>query len=127
MGDLSPKWAEAWVERYVKAWNSNEPQAIGDLFTRDAEYLTEPHARPWIGRDDIVRQWLDRRDEPGDTTFDFHVLVATDGLAIIRGRARYKSTGVVYENLWEVYSEDGTTCNRFVEWWMENKSTDNGS
>ncbi len=123
---MSATWAEEWVGRYVEAWNTNEPQAIADLFSSDARYFTEPHARPWAGRDDIVGQWLERRDEPGDTAFEFSVLVATDAVAIVRGQTRYKSTGVLYENLWEIYSGDGSTCHKFVEWWMENKSTDDG-
>ena len=56
---------EAWVDGYVRAWNSNDPAAIGALFSEDAAYYTEPYRAPWRGREEIVRQWLDRKDEPG--------------------------------------------------------------
>nr|BFE80771.1 hypothetical protein GCM10020093_033720 [Planobispora longispora] len=35
----------AWIDGYVKAWNSNDPEHIGDLFTEDAEYYTAPSTR----------------------------------------------------------------------------------
>ena len=54
-GDMSGEPADrvkAWVERYVQAWNSNDPAAIGSLFTEDAAYHTEPYSQPWRpGRD----------------------------------------------------------------------------
>ena len=31
-----------WIEGYVRAWNSNDPDDIGSLFTMDAEYSTAP-------------------------------------------------------------------------------------
>ena len=40
----------AWVDGYVRAWNSNDPAAIGALFTEDAAYHTEPYGEPWRGR-----------------------------------------------------------------------------
>jgi hypothetical protein len=38
--------ARAWVEGYVRAWNSNDPAAIGALFSEDAAYHTEPYGEP---------------------------------------------------------------------------------
>ena len=63
----------AWVERYVRAWNSNDPDEIGGLFTQAAEYRHTPFAEPWQGRDEIVRQWLARRDAPAANSHIGHV------------------------------------------------------
>ena len=30
--------ANAWLNRYIEAWKSYDPQAIGDLFSEDAVY-----------------------------------------------------------------------------------------
>ena len=76
----------AWIDGYVRAWNSNERDDIVRLFTEDARYLTEPHAQPWVGHDGIVEGWLDSKDEPGDTTFEFDVLAVEGPLAIVEGR-----------------------------------------
>jgi hypothetical protein len=32
----------AWVERYVRAWETNDPAAIGDLFAEHALYYPTP-------------------------------------------------------------------------------------
>ena len=38
----------AWLNRYIDAWRSYDPQAIGDLFTEGATYRnTSPGASRW--------------------------------------------------------------------------------
>src|SRR5687767_5642522 len=61
MEDAQARRVQAWIDGYVRAWNSNDPADIRALFTQDAAYLSEPYSRPWRGQDEIVRQWLDRR------------------------------------------------------------------
>ena len=112
---------EDWVRSYIKAWNSNDPDDIADLFTPHARYFTEPFARPWVGPREIVDGWLERRDKPGDTSFEFQILAAAPEIGIVKGRTHYKSTGTVYANLWEVRLGHGDRCREFVEWWMEEK------
>ena len=111
-----------WVERYVAAWNSNEPDEVAALFTPDGRYQTEPFADPWVGREAIVAGWLEAKDEPGDTSFDYEVLVTAPELGIVKGTTRYRSTGKVYANLWEIQLAPDGAANSFVEWWMEDKS-----
>ncbi|MCD6031490.1 MAG: hypothetical protein K0S78_3664 [Thermomicrobiales bacterium] len=41
----------AWVERYVNAWETNDPTAIGDLFAEHARYHPAPDTEPWRERD----------------------------------------------------------------------------
>ena len=112
---------ERWVERYVRAWNTNDPGDIRSLFAEDGRYFTEPYASPWEGRDAIVTGWLGAKDEPGDTQFDYAVLVATDDLGIVRGETLYRSTARHYSNLWEIRLDHNDACREFVEWWMEKK------
>jgi hypothetical protein len=44
----------AWVERYVRAWETNDPAAIGDLFAAQARYYPAPDTEPWRDRDGPV-------------------------------------------------------------------------
>ena len=46
-----------------------------DGFSPDAGYHTEPYRPPWRGRDELVRRWLGRKDEPGETEFRVHRVV----------------------------------------------------
>lgn len=107
-----------WVARYVAAWNSNDPAAIGALFTADARYFTAPYRDPWAGRDEIIREWIAIGDRAGDTDFRYQVLTASEDLGIVKGVTRYRSEGLIYHNLWEIRLE-GDRCREFVEWWME--------
>jgi uncharacterized protein (TIGR02246 family) len=108
-----------WVEAYIRAWNSNDPAEIGALFTEDALYHTEPFAEPWRGREQIVKRWLERKDEPGQATFEWRELIATPETAIIVGTATYREPPRFYSNLWVIRLDDEGRCQEFTEWWME--------
>jgi uncharacterized protein (TIGR02246 family) len=109
---------ERWMQAYVSAWNSNDADAIGDLFTADATYRPAPYEEPWRGRDAIVAGWLDRRDEPGNWTFTWTQLSSDGDLAIVEGTTAYSEPKVTYSNLWLIRLDDEGRCREFVEWWM---------
>jgi hypothetical protein len=110
---------EAWLERYLRAWETNDPDDVGSLFTEDARYFTDPEKEPWVGRDAIVAGWIEHRDTPGDWTFEHDVLAATDRVGIVRGETRYRTSGKTYLNLWEIYLDDDGRAREFVEWFKE--------
>jgi hypothetical protein len=110
---------EAWLDRYVRAWASNDPAEIGDLFTEDARYYTAPHRRPWEGRQRIVEGWLKRKDEPGQWGFRYEVLGVDGDLGFVRGWTTYHTEESDYSNLWVIRLEPDGRCSEFIEWWME--------
>jgi hypothetical protein len=101
---------------YLHAWQSNDPAAIGALFAGDARYYTAPFREPWRGRDEIVREWLDRKDDPGTWTFDWDIVAIADDLGIVQGATRYP-TGA-FSNLWLIRLDATGECTEFTEWWM---------
>ena len=109
----------AWVERYVRAWNSNDPADIGALFTDDARYYTEPYAGAWTGRQQIVDGWLEHRDEPGETTFSWRPVVSGPDLAIVQGETTYRTPPRTYSNMWVIRLAADDRCAEFTEWWMK--------
>lgn len=109
---------ERWVERYIRAWTSNDPAEIADLFTEDARYYTAPHREPWRGRDGIVAGWLDRKDEPGTWSFRYEVLAVAGDLGFVRGWTE-STEEPDCSNLWVITLDDQGRCSEFVEWWME--------
>jgi len=109
-----------WIEAYVRAWNSNDPAEIGALFTDDAEYYTEPFHPPWRGRPEIVAQWLEHKDEPGEARFEWYPVVITDELAVIAGTTTYPDQ--TFSNLWLLKLDETGTCRQFTEWWMQQTS-----
>lgn len=110
---------EAWIDRYLKAWNTNDPADVGDLFTEEASYRTDPWAKPWSGRQAIVDGWIARADDPGDTTFEWHTVVVQEDLAVIEGTTRYRAEGLVFSNLWLLRLDPAGDCTSFTEYWME--------
>lgn len=107
----------AWIGNYRVAWESNDPEEIGNLFAEDAAYFTEPYAKPWVGRDKIVKKWLKRADKPGTTEFEWHPLIVTDELAIIEATTAYPKR--TFSNLWVLRLDGAGQARQFTEWWMQ--------
>lgn len=114
--------AEAWLAGYLDAWETNDPAEIGRLFEADARYLPSPWAAPWWGRDEIVRKWLDHRDEPGTWRFDGRVLAVDGDVAAIVGTTTYLARPdrpkTRYSNLWVVRLGEDGMARSFQEWWV---------
>ena len=111
-----------WMAGYRTAWESNDPGDIGALFTDGALYYNEPFTEPARGRDAIVARWIERKDEPGTTTFTWKLLSEVHGLAFVQGETDYGSAK--YSNLWVIRfapsSESAKTeATEFTEWWMD--------
>jgi uncharacterized protein (TIGR02246 family) len=114
----------AWVDGYVRAWNSNDPAEIGALFGQDAAYYTEPYQPPWRGREEIVRQWLEHRDEPGQTEFRWQPVAVTPEVAVVQGETVYHTPPRTYSNLWVIRLDADGRCAEFTEWWMRHPDGD---
>ena len=116
---MEAKDVAAWVDGYVRAWETNDPADIGRLFVDDAAYYTAPFREPWRGREAIVAGWLDRKDEPGTWTFRYEVLAIAGDLGFVRGWTRYTDPPAEYSNLWVIQLTSDGRCSEFTEWWME--------
>ncbi|MBO0980688.1 nuclear transport factor 2 family protein [Microbacterium sp. SD291] len=108
---------EQWVEDYVQAWRSNDPDQIGALFSEDARYLTSPDAEPRVGREAIVGGWLEDLDEPGSWTFEWEVVKEHEGFVLVQGRTEYPDERD-YLNLWVIRLDDTGRAAEFTEWYM---------
>jgi hypothetical protein len=110
---------QGWLDRYVEAWRSYDADAIGDLFSEDAEYAYHPYdAEPLHGRDAIVADWRGDQDEPGSWDARYEASLVDGDRAIARGETRY-ANGRTFSNLFELRFDDEGRCTSFVEWYME--------
>lgn len=122
---------QRWLDRYVAAWAADDAQAIGDLFTDDARYRFHPSDEGFVGRDAIVRSWLDpsgdasTRDEPGTWEAEYEPFVVGGDRAVAVGWSRYytdtsKATiRFVFDNAYLLeFGEDGR-CRAFTEFYVE--------
>ncbi|WP_432884313.1 YybH family protein [Kribbella sp. CA-245084] len=116
---MKEKDLDRWVDRYRKAWESNDPADIAALWTEDAAWYRRPDEAPVLGRDAIVAAWLDVADGPGETDFEYQVLGFGDGAGFVRGWTTYLTNPPAeFSNLW-VIRLDRDRAHEFTEWWME--------
>lgn len=109
---------QSWTDRYVHAWRTNDPAAIGDLFTDDALYYTLPWREPWRGRDEILRGWSGDPDAPGTWECEYHAIAATGDTGVVRGWTRY-TNGNEYANVFVTTSAAGGRASEFTEFFIK--------
>jgi hypothetical protein len=110
---------QRWLDAYVDAWRSYDRHAIGALFTDDATYAYHPYDKePLRGREAIVENWLDDRDEPGSWEASYEPLMIEGDRATAVGETRY-TNGDVFSNLWVMRFADDGRCADYVEWFMK--------
>lgn len=118
---------QRWLDRYVEAWKSYDPDAIAALFAEDVEYHYAPSDAGIRGRAALVADWLApngdpaKRDVPG--TFDAHyrpwavegaraVAVGTSDYFTDAGRTTVERR---YHNVFLLEFDDAGRCRWFTE------------
>jgi ketosteroid isomerase-like protein len=123
---------QAWLDRYVAAWLSYDPLAIGDLFTDDVEYRFHPwHQgdRVLRGRAAVVAAWLEPElhDDPATIEASYRPYAVDGDRAVAVGWSRYLETpgGAVreaYDNCYLLRFAPGGRCAAFTEFWVKRPS-----
>lgn len=121
---------QAWLDSYVEAWRSYDPDAIGALFAQDAEYRYHPWDEPVRGRAAVVASWIEPegsasgRDEPGTYDARYEPFVVSGSRAVATGWSRYwtdaSRTAVrdTYRNCYLLVFDDDGRCTSFTELFM---------
>jgi len=124
--------AQEWLDRYVAAWLSYDPEAIGALFSDDVTYRYHPSDEPTVGREAVVASWLGEsdeerastRDQPG--TYDAsYSPVAVDGdVVVATGTSSYRETPDgpvtrIYDNCFVMRFDDAGRCSDFTEYYVK--------
>ncbi|MEO6797687.1 MAG: nuclear transport factor 2 family protein [Candidatus Dormibacter sp.] len=121
---LTKETVTTWLRSYVKAWETEDPNAIGALFTVDATYSYHPFEAPVIGRLAIVASWVDDQDPPGTYDASYEPIAIDADLAVAQGRSRYfkdaskSELDRVFDNLFLIQFDDQGRCRSFREWFM---------
>jgi hypothetical protein len=119
---------QQWLNSYVEAWRSNDPEQIGSLFSEDARYAWSPFdEEPAHGRDAIVEAWLNEPDDPDTWECSYEPLAITGDLGVARGWTRYRRVGSKpareYANVFVMRFDSANLCSEFTEWYMERPTT----
>ncbi len=123
--------AQRWLDRYLRAWLSYDPQQIAALFTEDVRYRYHPYDEPIVGRDAVVSSWLGEgsagastRDEPGTYDADYAPVAVDGDVVVATGTSRYRESpdGPVvrtYENCFVMRFDAEGRCREFTEFYLE--------
>ena len=116
--------ASEWLSRYVEAWRSYNPEDIAALFSQDAEYRYHPYDKePVRGREAIVADWLDERDEPGTYSGGYEPVAIDGDIVVATGTSSYRgssgSAERVFDNCFVIRFDPSGRCASFTEWYME--------
>ncbi len=119
---------QAWLDAYVHAWQTYDPDEIAALFSEAATCYYHPYDEPVRGREAIVASWLapDRRDPPGTYTAHYEPLAVEGQLAVTHGRSQYyESDGTTlrteFDNIFALRFDESGRCAEFREWYMERR------
>jgi hypothetical protein len=110
-----------WLDGYISAWSSYQPDEIAALFTEDVRYEPEPY-QTLTGRDAVVQDWL--RDQDPLRSWDaFYEPIAIDGwLAVATGVSRYYGADgepdAVFHNVFLLEFDPDGRCRHYREWYM---------
>ena len=118
---------QGWLDRYVAAWETYDPTAIGDLFSEDAEYRYHPADQPVLGRAAIVASWTapegaaSSRDEPRTYAASYRPFVVEGSRAAAVGWSRYWTDASraterqTYDNCFLLDFDAAGRCRSFTE------------
>lgn len=117
---------QRWLDDYVSAWRSGDPEAIGSLFTQDAAYSYRPWDSPEhtvTGREAIVASWLDNPDDPSTWDAEYHPYAVDGDRAVAIGHTRYhegEDDDRLYHNAFVLRFAEGR-CAEFHEFYVRQK------
>ena len=116
---------QSWLDRYIEAWASNDPDTIGDLFTEDAVYSYRPWEDDEVtprGRDAIVAAWLKQAIDPSLWEAHYEPYSVDGNRAVAVGWTHYQPIGDhserPYHNAYLIEFGDEGRCSSFHEFWV---------
>jgi hypothetical protein len=123
-GAVDRESVQDWLDRYVAAWRSYEPEAIGDLFAEDATYRFHAWDDPVAGREAIVANWLEDPDESGSWSASYEPFAVEGDRAVAVGWTNYladdrRTIERTFYNVWLLRFDDEGRCKEFIESYME--------
>jgi hypothetical protein len=115
---------QRWLDRYVEAWRTYDPDAIGDLFAEGATYRWNPFDDDVVvGRAAIVAAWRDNPDAPGSWSAHYEPWAVDGDRAVAVGESRYLeadgSLRTLFHNIFLLRFDADGRCVEYADHYME--------
>ena len=123
--------AQQWLDRYVDAWVSYDPDSIAGLFSEDVAYRYHPSDEPTVGREAVVASWLGEdssndfgRDAPGTYEAAYSPVAVDGDVVVATGTSRYRKEAGgpfvrTYDNCFVVKFDAEGRCREFTEYYVK--------
>jgi hypothetical protein len=113
--------AARWLDRYVDAWRTYDPDTIGSLFADDVEYRYHRWDEPLRGRAAVVADWLADTDAPGTWEASYAPWAVEGNRFVGIGTSRYFEDGGdrLYHNVFLVELDGEGLATSFTEVWAK--------
>jgi ketosteroid isomerase-like protein len=128
---MDQETARDWLDRYVDAWMTYDPDDVSGLFSEDIAYRYHPYDEPIVGRDAVVASWLgdiasddaSTRDAPGTYEAEYSPVAVDGDTVVATGTSRYRELpgGPVvrtYENCFVIRFDGDGRCREFTEYYL---------
>lgn len=120
--------AERWIQGYLAAARTDDPELIKALFAQDALYFDGPFAEAWHGHDEIIKNWTEQSDKPYEVEVDYRVVAVESSTAVAEVEYRYVAPEAqTYRNMWLIELDEAGRARLFKDYWIEDpaaKQTD---
>jgi hypothetical protein len=116
---------QTWLDRYVEAWRSYDPAAIGELFGDDVEYRYHPwDSEPVRGRETLVKDWVDNKDAPDSWRASYTADACDGDVCFATGTSDYltedgSTIDKRYFNVFVCRFDSEGRCSSFTEYFMQ--------
>lgn len=123
---------DRWLNDYITAWKTYDPERIGALFSEDVEYRYHPADDPVIGREAVVKAWLgesdnpdaSERDDEGIYDAEYRAVAVEGDTAVAVGVSTYTEgpggpVAEVYDNCFLIRFNAEGRCREFTEWFVK--------
>jgi len=106
-----------WLTGYGDAWEANDAQAAGAMFTVGATLMPTPFSELLRGRRAIAGYFAEQFGRWGRTSFSAQVLGAGDTYAVAHWRVA--SEGAAVDGVLVAALDDRGRCTSLRQWWHE--------
>ncbi len=118
-----------WLDGYVEAWKTYDPDKIAALFADDVVYKYHPADVGddiLEGRAAVVANWLENKDPEGTVDADYEPLAIDGDTYVAHGHSDYFDGpgGPLRDQYFNVYVckfNDRGECTIFTEYWIQNR------
>ena len=123
---------DRWLNNYITAWKTYDPERIRALFSEGVEYRYHPADDPVIGREAVVEAWLgesdnpdaSERDDEGIYDAEYRAVAVEGDTAVAVGVSTYTEgpggpVAEVYDNCFLIRFNAEGRCREFTEWFVK--------